>query len=168
MRWNPHQSDLDGDDPTSGGTGLVRFVPSDVPVLTSCPADRTGAIRAAGRTLAEMGRSYLGGHLEIRATGTPRLARSAERLAAVRAVQNVLRGGCGSVRFPVPPRWPAGPGCPGDADCPCPGAGHRPRSPGPPRPPGPSGPPPSRPPTARPHPQPGPGDPTVRQIDEKS
>ncbi|WDZ83418.1 hypothetical protein [Micromonospora cathayae] len=96
----------------------VRFVPSDVPVLTSCPADRTAAIHGAAEALARLGRSHLGGNLEVTAGARTPLAD--ERLAAARAVENVLRGGCGSVQVPPPRRWPATPGCAGSGGCPCP------------------------------------------------
>ncbi|MFI9526050.1 hypothetical protein [Micromonospora rosaria] len=115
MRWNQRQPD-----PAASGTVRVRFTPSDVPVLTSCPADRTAAVRAAGRALAGMGRSYLGGHLEISSTAADRGTGPGERLATVRAVENVLRGGCGSVRHPSPQRWAAPGTCPGSPTCPCP------------------------------------------------
>jgi hypothetical protein len=77
----------------------VRFVPSDVPVLTCRPADRTAALRGAAEALARLGRSDLGGHLEVTPGPAP-----AERLAAGRAVENALRGGCGTVQVPPPPR----------------------------------------------------------------
>jgi hypothetical protein len=86
-------------------------------VLTSCPADRPAAIHGAAEALARLGRSHLGGNLEV--TASARVPLAAERLAAARAVEHVLRGGCGSVQVP-PPRWPATPGCAGAGGCPCP------------------------------------------------
>jgi len=79
----------------------VRFVPSGVPVLTCAPPDRAAALRGAAETLARLGRSDLGGHLQV-SVGGPE---PAEHLAAARAVENALRGGCGIVQVP-PPRWP--------------------------------------------------------------
>jgi hypothetical protein len=74
-------------------TVYVRFTPSDVPVLTSCPAHRAAAIGAAARTLCALGQSYLGGHLEI--SWSPSALRhrtpvGSEYLAASRAVVRVL------------------------------------------------------------------------------
>jgi hypothetical protein len=98
-----------GEPGDSGPAVCVRFTPSEIPVLTSSPAHKTAVIRAAGRALATLGRSYLGGHLEISSDTPPHrgcaLAVS-ERIAAVRAVQNAMAGGCGAVRLPLPERWP--------------------------------------------------------------
>ncbi|MDX3854837.1 hypothetical protein [Streptomyces sp. AK02-01A] len=99
-------------------TVCVRFTPSDIPGLTSRPAHRTAVIRAAGKALDAQGRGYLGGHLEI--TSNAPLARgctlaASEQLAAARAVENALHGGCGTVRLPLPDRWPDASGEPCDA-----------------------------------------------------
>lgn len=83
----------------------VRFTPSDIPGLTTGPAHRGTAIRAAGLVLAAQGRGYLGGHLEITSDAPARLGRipaASERLATVRAVEDALRGGSGTVRLPLP------------------------------------------------------------------
>ncbi|WP_139128991.1 hypothetical protein [Micromonospora nigra] len=104
----------------------MRFTPSDVPVLTSCPADRTAAVQVVARTLARLGRSDLGGTVEV-STGGPVNADD-ERAATVLAVEYALRGGCGPVQLPAPTRWPAPAGCGGD--CPCPTT-IRPTDPGP-------------------------------------
>jgi len=74
-------------------TVYVQFTPSDVPVLTSCPQHRAVAIGAAARTLCALGRSYLGGHLEI--SWNPPASRhrtpvGSEYLAASCAVAHVL------------------------------------------------------------------------------
>ncbi|MFF2184887.1 hypothetical protein [Streptomyces sp. NPDC058155] len=87
----------------------VRFTPSDLPGLTTGPAHRGTAIRAAGLVLAAHGRGYLGGHLEITSDAPARLGRipaASERLATVRAVEDALRGGSGAVRVPLPGPWP--------------------------------------------------------------
>jgi hypothetical protein len=87
---------------------VTRFTPSEVPVLTSFPPRHALALREVGRALAQLGRSYLGGHVELcwDDPPPPSAAAGTERVAAVRAVENVLRGGCGTVRFPLPRRWP--------------------------------------------------------------
>ncbi|MFB8349075.1 hypothetical protein [Streptomyces niveus] len=87
----------------------VRFTPSDIPGLTTGPTHRGTAIRAAGLALAAHGRGYLGGHLEITSDAPARLGRipaASERLATVRAVEDALRGGSGTVRLPLPGPWP--------------------------------------------------------------
>ncbi|WP_329038338.1 hypothetical protein OIE71_32250 [Streptomyces sp. NBC_01725] len=87
----------------------VRFTPSDIPGLTTGPGHRATAIRAAGLVLAAHGRGYLGGHLEITSDAPARLGRipaASERLATVRAVEDALRGGSGTVRLPLPGPWP--------------------------------------------------------------
>ncbi|MCI3222565.1 hypothetical protein [Streptomyces sp. NP-1717] len=87
----------------------VRFTPSEIPGLTSGPVHRGTAIRAAGLALAAHGRGYLGGHLEITSDAPARLGRipaASERLATVRAVEDALRGGSGTVRLPLPGPWP--------------------------------------------------------------
>ncbi|WP_162907792.1 hypothetical protein [Allorhizocola rhizosphaerae] len=82
-----------GRDPHTGQTVHVRFTPSELPVLTSHPAYKKAAIRAAGRALVTMGRSYLGGHLEVR-WDLPTVSGSAmavsEYLAATWAVEHAL------------------------------------------------------------------------------
>lgn len=74
-------------------TVYVRFTPSELPVLTSYPEYKKAAIRAAGRALITMGRSYLGGHLEV-FWDLPALRGSAqavsEYLAATWAVEHAL------------------------------------------------------------------------------
>ncbi|MFC4147657.1 hypothetical protein ACFO0M_15480 [Micromonospora mangrovi] len=94
----------EGTDPAYGGV-RVRFTPSDVPVLTCFPADRAAALRGAAEALARLGRADLGGCVEVSPAGPPDPRSAAvEHLAAARAVENALRGGCGTVR--LPPRWP--------------------------------------------------------------
>lgn len=85
----------------------ARFTPSDLPVLTSSP-HRAAALRAISRTLAHLGRGYLGGHAEITCDAAlPRGCRAltlTECLAAVRAVENALTGGRGTAWLPLPGR----------------------------------------------------------------
>ncbi|AEB46093.1 MULTISPECIES: hypothetical protein [Micromonospora] len=78
----------------------VRFTPSAIPVLTCTPARHEAALRGAAEALARLGRSDLGGSLRVSAPGPVDAA--AERLAARRAVENALHGGCGSVLLPPP------------------------------------------------------------------
>lgn len=106
-----------GDHGEAAGAVRVRFVPSDVPVLTCRPSDRTAAVRGAIDALARLGCSYLGGTLEVTSSGPAHRAAD-ERLAAARAVENALRGGCGSVQVPPPRSWPAPPHSPDDDGCP--------------------------------------------------
>ena len=70
----------------------VYFVPSDIPVLTSAPARADHAVRAAGRALARLGRSHLGGHLVLVA-GRDGLSgdMAAQERAVDRAVEHALR-----------------------------------------------------------------------------
>jgi hypothetical protein len=90
----------------------ARFTPSDLPLLTSSP-HRVAALRAISRTLAHLGRGYLGGHAEISCDGAAprgcRVLTLTECLAAVRAVEDALAGGRGtaSVRIPPSNRRPA-------------------------------------------------------------
>ncbi|WP_330172423.1 hypothetical protein OG875_01740 [Streptomyces sp. NBC_01498] len=87
----------------------MRFTPSDLPGLTTGPGHRATAIRAAGLVLAAQGRGHLGGHLEVTSDAPARLGRipaASERLATVRAVEDALRGGSGTVRLPLPGHWP--------------------------------------------------------------
>lgn len=103
----PHPGHPPGCGPGEGYGGVrVRFTPSDVPVLTCFPANRTAALRGAAEALARLGRADLGGCVEVSPAGAPPDARAAaaEQLAAGRAVENALRGGCGTVRLPA--RWP--------------------------------------------------------------
>jgi hypothetical protein len=77
-----------------GNTVGARFTPSDVPVLTTDPVHRTAAVHAAVRMLKALGRSYLGGHLEITWSppgSMPRTPAGSEYLAAGRAVETALR-----------------------------------------------------------------------------
>ncbi len=69
----------------------VHFIPSELPVLTS---DHPAALDGAALALDRMGRSHLGGVLQVRAPGA---TSDAVRLAAARAVENALRGGSGTV-----------------------------------------------------------------------
>ncbi|MBQ1076221.1 hypothetical protein KBX06_24130 [Micromonospora sp. C31] len=105
-----------GGQATPDGAVRVRFTPSEVPVLTSCPADRTAAVQVVARTLARLGRCDLGGTVEVSASGP--VNADDERAAAVLAVEYALRGGRGAMQLPVPTRWPAPAGCGGG--CPCP------------------------------------------------
>ncbi|MEV6692775.1 hypothetical protein AB0M35_15020 [Micromonospora sp. NPDC051196] len=89
-----------------GAAPQVRFTPSAIPVLTCTPARHDAALRGAVEALARLGRSDLGGILRVNAPGPADAA--AERLAARRAVENALHGGCGSVLLP-PPCPPSGP-----------------------------------------------------------
>ncbi|MGC5033706.1 hypothetical protein [Micromonospora sp. DT229] len=82
----------------------MRFTPSAIPVLTCVPARHEAALRGAVEALARLGRSDLGGTLRVSAPGPADAA--AERLAARRAVENALHGGCGTVLLP-PPRPPS-------------------------------------------------------------
>ncbi|WP_146017555.1 hypothetical protein [Verrucosispora sp. ts21] len=82
----------------------MRFTPSAIPVLTCVPARHEAALRGAVEALARLGRSDLGGILRVSAPGSADAA--AERLAARRAVENALHGGCGTVLLP-PPRPPS-------------------------------------------------------------
>ncbi|WP_107407509.1 hypothetical protein [Streptomyces griseus] len=89
-----------------GRTVQARFQVRESPGVTVAPADDGAgdtegrdtlldtARRAAERTLAEVGRGYLGGHLELRtagARGHRTLHRAAGRAAAL-AVTATLRG----------------------------------------------------------------------------
>ncbi|MEU6024678.1 hypothetical protein [Micromonospora sp. NPDC047134] len=82
----------------------MRFTPSAIPVLSCVPARHEAALRGAAEALARLGRSDLGGILRVSAPGSADAA--AERLAARRAVENALHGGCGTVLLP-PPRPPS-------------------------------------------------------------
>ena len=89
----------------------ARFTLSDLPLLTSSP-HRIAVLRAISRTLAHLGRGYLGGHAEISCDGAAprgcRVLTHAECLAAVRAVEDALAGGRGvaSLRMPARDRRP--------------------------------------------------------------
>ncbi|MFC8365092.1 hypothetical protein ACFUIY_35100 [Streptomyces griseorubiginosus] len=78
--------------PAGRPSPAVRFIPSDIPVLTSTPARADDAVRAAGRALARLGRSHLGGHLVLM-TGRDGLSddRTAREVAVARAVEHALR-----------------------------------------------------------------------------
>ncbi|WIN00187.1 hypothetical protein ACTOB_003881 [Actinoplanes oblitus] len=78
-------------------TGYVRFIPSQIPVLTCEPAGHPAILHGAVSALARLGRSDLGGVLQVRAAGA---APDAIRVAAGRAVENALRGGSGWVALP--------------------------------------------------------------------
>lgn len=83
----------------------ARFVPSDLPVLTSTPARADHAVRAAGRALARLGRSDLGGHLVLTAGhDRPSGDLAAQERAVARAVERALRR--------RPPRLPLAPPAP--------------------------------------------------------
>jgi len=80
----------------AGGQIRVRFTPSAIPVLSCTPTGHDAAVRGAAAALARLGRSDLGGSLEVKAAGDP----AVEYLAAGRAVENALHGGCGCVLVP--------------------------------------------------------------------
>ncbi|MCP3768071.1 MULTISPECIES: hypothetical protein [unclassified Streptomyces] len=70
----------------------MRFVPSDVPVLTSTPPRADDEVRAARRTLALLGRSHLGGHLLLpQGPGFAARDRAAREHAVRRAVAQAVR-----------------------------------------------------------------------------
>jgi len=85
-------------DPARGQV-RVRFTPSAIPVLSCTPTGHDAAVRGAAEALARLGRSDLGGSLEVSAAGDPRNL-VAEHFAAGRAVENALHGGCGCVLLP--------------------------------------------------------------------
>ena len=89
---------------THGGPGRsrVRFTLSDLPGLTSWPPHCGAAVLAAAAALAALGLGYQGGHLEVSSRGPA--AEAAEHLAARRAVESAVRGGCGTARVAVPER----------------------------------------------------------------
>lgn len=71
----------------------AAFTPSQLPVLTVEPAHKAKAFRAAAAALAALGRSYLGGHLEV-VSDVP-LSRgfgssTSDVLAAITAVRDAL------------------------------------------------------------------------------
>ncbi|MEU5667942.1 hypothetical protein [Streptomyces longwoodensis] len=95
-----------------GPAPYARFEPSDLPVLTSTPARADHAVRAAGRALARLGRSDLGGHLVLTAghdgqSGDP----AAQERAVARAVERALRR-----RPPGPPPVRGAPAAPAPPD----------------------------------------------------
>jgi hypothetical protein len=85
----------------------ARFTPSDLPLLTSSP-HRIMALRTIARTLAALGRGYLGGHADITSDAAlPRGCRSlavTECLAVARAVENAMEGGRGTAWLLLPDR----------------------------------------------------------------
>ncbi|MGJ5756783.1 hypothetical protein [Streptomyces galbus] len=82
-------------------------MPSELPVLTSTPARADHAVRAAGRALARLGRSDLGGHLVLVAGRDGPSDPAAEERAAARAVEHALRRR--PLRLPPVPGAPAAP-----------------------------------------------------------
>ncbi|TKT04644.1 hypothetical protein [Streptomyces lasalocidi] len=79
-------------------------MPSDLPVLTSTPARADHAVRAAGRALARLGRSDLGGHVVLTEGHGPSGDLAAQERAVARAVERALRH--------RPPRLPLAPPAP--------------------------------------------------------
>ncbi|MEO5877323.1 MAG: hypothetical protein ABIS86_15615, partial [Streptosporangiaceae bacterium] len=87
--------------PAKGGaqrTVRARFIPSEVPGLTSSP-HRVTTLRTVARTLASLGRGYLGGHAEITCDAVPipgcRSLAATEPLVVARAVRDAVGGGRG-------------------------------------------------------------------------
>lgn len=88
-------------------TVRARFTPSEVPLLTSSP-HRITTLRTVARTLASLGRGYLGGHAEITSDAPPargcRSLAATERLVVARAVEDAIGGGRGIAWRVLPDR----------------------------------------------------------------
>ncbi|MCI4066938.1 hypothetical protein MRQ36_32000 [Micromonospora sp. R77] len=84
---------------TYGGV-RVRFTPSDVPVLTCFPVDRRRRCAGPEALARRSGRPRRLRRGEPAGGAPDGSAAAVEQLAAGRAVENALRGGCGTVRLP--------------------------------------------------------------------